>query len=296
MANKSSRDLEILVAKIQRELAPDAQITHNAKIKGRVTGRSRQIDVLVRKKVGQYDMTIIIDCKDHARPVDVKGVEEFHGLVDDVGANKGALVCPTGFTETAKKRAAGFMIDLYSPIDTDPHKWQVKASVPALMDFREAAMSFKFSSDAPVPFMLPEDFLTSVIVVDNEKNELGAIMETALKKWDEGRFPIEPGEHNDLDIFEVGSTLMDNGYGQLFEATLTVSLWVTQKQFFGEMPVSKVSGFKDEQTGLVFTNAFTVGLVSPEEVVNTWREIKKDEDLPIEPVLKISGLVGYQRN
>lgn len=294
MPNDTSKELEILVAKIQQKLAPDAEITHNAKIMGRKSKRSRQIDVLVRKKVGQYDLMIVIDCKDHARPIDIKGVEEFHGLVDDVGANKGALVCPKGFTKAAKERALGFMIDLYSPFDTDPHKWKVKASVPALMDFREAAISLGLSSSAPMPFMLPEDFMTSLNVVDKEKNSLGTMVEVAFRRWNEGRYPIEPGEHKDLDIFEVDSTLVDNGYGQLIEVTLTASLWVTQKQYFGELPVSKVSGFKDEQTGLVITNAFTVGLVSPEEVINTWREINKDEELPIKPVIAMRGLVGYQ--
>ncbi|MCH7649588.1 MAG: hypothetical protein IIA63_00320 [Nitrospinae bacterium] len=186
------------------------------------------------------------------------------------------------------------MIDLYSPVDTDPHKWQVKASVPALIDFREAKVSFRVRHSAPMPFMMPMDFFTNVIVFDGEKNALGAIQEVALKKWNEGRFPIESGEHNDLDIFEVNPTLMDNGYGQLSEVSLTASLLVTQNLYFGEMPVSKVSGFKDEQTGLVIANAFTVGLVTPEEVEKTWRKIEKDEELPIKPVIQMRGLVGYQ--
>ncbi|MCH7649587.1 MAG: restriction endonuclease [Nitrospinae bacterium] len=103
MPNNKSQELEILVAKIQKELAPTAEIIHDAKLPGRKSKRSRQIDVLVRQKVGQYDMTIIIDCKDHARPVDVKGVEEFHGLVDDVGANKGALAAQQDLLKLLKK-------------------------------------------------------------------------------------------------------------------------------------------------------------------------------------------------
>ena len=98
MAKSQSTELEILVSKIQKALAPNAEVTHNAKIIGRHTKVSRQIDVLVRQKVGQYEMMIVIDCKDYKKPVDVKGVEEFHGLVDDVGAHKGALVCPKGFS------------------------------------------------------------------------------------------------------------------------------------------------------------------------------------------------------
>ena len=107
---KDSRDLEILVSKIQKQLAPDADVVHDARLPGRKSNRDRQIDVLVRQKIGQYEMLIVLDCKDSARPVNVKGVEEFHGLLDDVGAHKGALVCPQRFYGGGKntgKRVAG---------------------------------------------------------------------------------------------------------------------------------------------------------------------------------------------
>jgi hypothetical protein len=87
-----SLDLELLVAKIQQQLAPRAEVLHNVKLDGRLSKTKRQIDVLVRESIGQYDIQIIIDCKDYKKPVDVKGVEEFHGLFRDVGAHKGVLV------------------------------------------------------------------------------------------------------------------------------------------------------------------------------------------------------------
>jgi hypothetical protein len=68
-------------------LAPDAEVLHDVKLDGRFSNTKRQIDVLVRQRVGQYEMLIVIDCKDYARPLDVKAVEEFHGLCDDVGAH-----------------------------------------------------------------------------------------------------------------------------------------------------------------------------------------------------------------
>jgi hypothetical protein len=69
------QDLEKLVAAIQKQLAPASDVQHNVRLDGRRSGVNRQIDVLVSQKVGQYDIRIIIDCKDHKQPVDVKGVE-----------------------------------------------------------------------------------------------------------------------------------------------------------------------------------------------------------------------------
>jgi hypothetical protein len=131
---KNSRELEILVTKIQKQLAPKAEVLHNVMLDGRNSKIKRQIDVLVRERVGQYEIQIIIDCKDYNRPVDIKAVEEFYGTQCDVGAQKGVLVCPKGFTAAAKTRAAGLQIDLYSPFDTDAHKWQVKATIPQRRD------------------------------------------------------------------------------------------------------------------------------------------------------------------
>ena len=292
---KASRDLEILVAKIQKQLAPDAEVLHDVKLDGRKSKRKRQIDVLVKEKIGQYPIQIIIDCKDHARPVDVKGVEEFYGLFSDVGAQKGVLVSPKGFTKTAKTRAEELQIDLYSPVDTNPHKWQVSVTIPALCDFRTAAISFGLSTSAPVPFEFKPDFYATDIIYDGDGNELGKALDTALDKWNEGRFPIDIGESRDLDIFDVPKVAMDNGYGQITPVDLTVSLFVKQQLYYGQLPVPHISGFKDELSGLVIANAFEVGILDPNEIEKDWLKINSDADSPVEPVIKLIGLIGWAR-
>lgn len=47
----------------------------------------------------------IIDCKKRTKPIDIKDVEQFIGLVADTGANKGTIISSSGFTVGAKKRA-----------------------------------------------------------------------------------------------------------------------------------------------------------------------------------------------
>ena len=289
-----SRELEILVAKILAQLAPNAEVVHDARLDGKQSRRTRQIDVLVRQKIGQYEMLIILDCKDYARPVDVKGVEEFHGLLEDVGANKGALVCPRGFTEAAKTRATGLQIDLYSPVDTDPHKWQAHVAAPVICDFRSAAISFRVGCSAPVPFMLPRDYFSSVIAysVDHQK-ELGTPLNAIIKKWDEGRCPTEPGEHDNLPIFDTPDVLTDNGYGQRIPVQLTASIFVIRQLHFGQLPIKKISGFKDELSGAIITNAFTTGIFNPNDVMRNWQAIASENELPVRPMMKLSGLISW---
>ena len=92
MAEPEWKQFEILVANIQKELSPGSVVIHNDKILGRKSRVTRQIDVSIRGKVAQFDFLVIIDCKDYAQPVDVKDIEDFLGLIDDVGAQQGAMV------------------------------------------------------------------------------------------------------------------------------------------------------------------------------------------------------------
>jgi hypothetical protein len=291
------KDLELLVTKIQKQLAPNAQVTHNVKLPGRHTGIDRQIDVLVHQQVGQYPINVIIDCKDHQAPVDVKGVEEFNGLLDDVGAQKGVLVSPAGFTSTAKTRAEKLQIDLYSPVDTDPHKWQVKATIPVVCDFRSAGISFRVGVSAPYPFAMPDNFFEQM-VFDEEDRELGSMIDAAAAKWNDGKWPITPGTHSDMKIFDADETRMDNGYdgGIRCSVDLSASIFVESRLYFGQFDVTSISGFADHIRGGVITNAFTVGMLDPNEVMEKWQKIERVEDAPQRPVLSVRGLVAWLSN
>lgn len=283
------KQLEVLVAAIQKELSPNATVSHNVKLPGLQSETNRQIDVLVEQYIGQYAIKVVIDCKDYASPVDVKAVEEFHGLVQDVGAHKGALVCPSGFTKSAKKRARKLQIDLYSPADTGSHKWKVNLSLPTLCDFRSTGMAFGISCSTPLPFTIREA-IQNLMVHDEADKPIGAFLEIASDEWDNGEFPSDPGEHDRVPIMGGRITKVDNGHGTLVPVKLTVSLNVTQQLYIGHLPIEKLRGLKDEQTGVVVANAFTLGGIDPIHVQNEWVKVKADEELPFHPVMQVIGL------
>jgi hypothetical protein len=288
------KEFEKLVAEIQRDLAPDAEVTHNVKMKGRDSGQLRQVDVLLRKTVGQYEMTVAIDCKDYAQPVDVKGVEEFQGLIRDIGVTKGAMVCPKGFSEAAKKVAARNLIDLFSPVDTDPHKWQAKVSLPMICDFRGAAIGFGLRVTAPVPFRTAMEFWREIEVYDKDGNALGRPVDVALRRWNQGEYPTEPGDHEGVPLFPVAPTLVDNGYGTRTPVTLTVNLRVNQRLFFGNLPIRSIRGLKDEHRGGVVTNAFATDALDAAEVEKTWTRIASEKEAPAKPAMVLVGLDCYE--
>jgi hypothetical protein len=285
------KKLEKLVAKIQQDLAPKSKVSHNAKLLGK-SGAQRQIDVLVEDRVGQYEIRIVIDCKDYSAPVDIKAVEECAGLFEDVSAQRGVIVCPAGFTKSAKARAQQLQIDLYSPVDTDPHKWQARLKVPAVCDFREAKMSFGISSSAPYPFQLPSDFVETTLVTDAQSGkELGTMLSIASQEWNEGRYPTEIGEHERIPILSQ-PLKMDNGHGMQVPVTLTVGLHVSKTLYFGQFPITRLSGFHDVIRDGIITNAIEVGLLSLEEV-HKWKKLTDISEAPVKPVMRLIGLYGW---
>ena len=289
----ASQELEQLVARIQQQLAPDSEVLHDVKLDGHLSKRKRQVDVLVRQNVGQYEIRIVIECKDRARPINVKGVEEFDGLLKDVRGHMGVLVCPSGFSRAAKVRARGLQIELYSPVDTEPHKWQARGLVPALCNFRSAAMSFEIRTEGTFPFEIPYNFFEKNVLYDEKHNECGTALRNAVDKWNNGEYPTDVGGHHELPILDKTTTKTDNGYGMIVPIELRVSIVVKKELYFGQFPIIHLSGFRDELRGGIIANAFTVGLLSPEEVEKNWMSIADESEAPIKPVITLTGLEAW---
>ena len=84
---------------------PEARVLPNAHLPGIKCGKMRQIDVLVERSLGEFDLKIAFDCKCYKRKVNVNDVERFLGMLDDIRVSKGVLVTTKGYSKTAYARA-----------------------------------------------------------------------------------------------------------------------------------------------------------------------------------------------
>lgn len=84
---------------------PDAEITLDARKIGLYSKVERQIDILVEQYIAGNRLSIALDGKYYNKKVDVKAVESFIGMLEDIGAHKGLLISNKGFTEGAYNRA-----------------------------------------------------------------------------------------------------------------------------------------------------------------------------------------------
>lgn len=108
--SRQKKDWEVYERMIARlitdHIDTDLCVTVNARVNGRISGRRRQIDILIeRRHDTDNSQRIVVDAKRKARKITVNDVEAFLGVLDDTGATHGFLVCPAGYTKAAEKRA-----------------------------------------------------------------------------------------------------------------------------------------------------------------------------------------------
>jgi hypothetical protein len=101
VSSKDWRTYEAYVTGALQRRFPGAAIHPNVRRRGLKSGVMRQIDVFA-----DVADPVAIDCKCYGRKVDVKHVEAFLGMLDDLGVHAGILVTTKGYSPGALARAA----------------------------------------------------------------------------------------------------------------------------------------------------------------------------------------------
>jgi len=285
------RRFEKLVAQVQQELAPNAVVTHDDKIRGHNSGQLRQVDITVKQRVGQYDILIAIDCKDYKRAVNLNEVEKFIGLITDIKANKGVMVAANGFSNTAKSVGEKAGLDLYRLIDTDTHDWQTYASIPVLCDFRGIEKhQFIFHTSTANVKINPREAI-EIILYDVNCQPLGKVVNLLKARWNANELPSEPGEHRDIILTKAPTMILYDD--KFFEVRVTANIIVKRRLFFGQLSLTQLKGFRDEKTGYTITRGFTTEGINFDEVERSWRRLRNEEEIAIEPLIKFQALDYY---
>src|SRR6185369_6780888 len=105
---KKWKKFERVVAAIHRAEAKGAAVSWNDNING------RQFDVVIRFKFQFYEYLVIVECKDHCRPVEAKEIDAFVTKSADAHANKAVVVSSQGFQTGAVDVAKKHNIELFT--------------------------------------------------------------------------------------------------------------------------------------------------------------------------------------
>jgi len=273
---------EKLVAKVQQELAPNASVIHNDHIWGQDSQTNRQIDISIREQIGQYNLLIVMGCKDYKKPVDIQEVEAFKNKVKDVRANKGAMVAPNGFTEGAVKVAKHCAIDLYRLIDAEAHDWQTYISIPILCDFRSLD-KFRFG----IPDYLPNKDPYTIVIYDIGQHQLGSLAEFLHKQWKIGKLTPQLGESGWFNLTDNHEKVQIAG--KFNEVNIQANIIVKSRLYFGQLQLIDIKGFKDEVTDSILTKGFTTDWLDVKKVERDWREIASLNEISVTPLLTLTA-------
>lgn len=194
MADLTTKEKGDLLEKIVGQLCSgikNAKTESNVKLVGK-SGVSRQIDTLISGKIGAFEVRILVDSKNHSIPIDIKDVESMAGMATDVGANLGVIVCPSGFTEGARKRAKGAGVQLYEIYDQS--LGNTSLFIPLrYVEARIDKYNFSFSStSAAGPFSLPVDSSRWIFHIDDKILKPDQV---PLYIWNKELVSQEKGEH-----------------------------------------------------------------------------------------------------
>ncbi len=85
---------------------PGCSITFDDSIFGIFSKTDRQIDISIRGELAGNKLLGIVDCKFYSKKVDVKAVESFLGMLEDLKANIGIMITNIGYSEAAINRAS----------------------------------------------------------------------------------------------------------------------------------------------------------------------------------------------
>lgn len=196
------REFEQLAEKIMAELQPYAQVKWNDQIYGHDSETNRQIDVSIRASYEGKEVLTIVQARNRNTPADINSVGEFASVVRDVQAQKGILVCRSGFTETAKTYARNIGIELLNLHDGESRDWNLDIRLPILW------IEEKPEGTLLIDFHLKEDGInipisqgmTPILSTQQSGKQLIDLWDTLKNLWDSKRLDRTPGRPHTFNI------------------------------------------------------------------------------------------------
>jgi hypothetical protein len=111
--SKKWRDFEKLVSRIEKLLSPQGAIIASPdRIKDKVTGQEREVDVSIRYKVGSVNILITVECRDRKAIPDDTWIEQLATKKQKIGASHTIAVSSIRFTKSAIRSADLYGIEL----------------------------------------------------------------------------------------------------------------------------------------------------------------------------------------
>lgn len=116
------------------------------------------------------------------------------------------------------------------------------------------------------------------------KNALiGTPKDLIYEKWTMGELPVIEGWQQDIDF--IGHAVKIRVSGEEFTVKVGANIFIEKQMYFHYMPLSEISGFKDEIDGGIITKSITTSPLSLDILRSAWQPIESKEQLKVKPIL-----------
>ncbi|MBO2450750.1 restriction endonuclease [Actinomadura barringtoniae] len=112
---RRSNDFQAVIYFVRSHLDSDVAVTESAVLPDRTGAGPREVDVLITSRVGNGEVRIGVECRDHQKTPDVAWVEQVRAKQLDLELDRMVLVSSSGFTSGAVAKARYYNIELVTP-------------------------------------------------------------------------------------------------------------------------------------------------------------------------------------
>ena len=266
-------DLEKLAARIYAELEPGSTVQHDVKLPGALTEIPRQIDVLVENKA--LGTRVVVDCKDRSRRVSVPDAHAFAGLLEDVGATSGVLICNRGFSKATATLARVKGFQLAKLHDVESRKWRLDVRVPIVWT-RMTLLDMAFGLRARLDKGDVIETETPPRLLKNGADvSITGFFEEA---WNQGG--LHPGGAGEGEL--TAQLDWELASGKLIrDVDVTIHYVVGAASKLGYVTPQEARGIFDQETQAFTTVHFDVGKTVDQEPEGGWQDVVNPAELAI---------------
>ena len=119
-----SNSFQRLIVLVEAALGPlGGRVIESLMLQDLATGKAREIDVAIEIPTGPRTIRIALEARDHRRPAGVQWIDELVGKYIHLPVDRIVAVSRSGFTESARGKAADFNIDLLTPEEVPQFDW-----------------------------------------------------------------------------------------------------------------------------------------------------------------------------
>lgn len=275
---------EKLAEKIFRELSPKAKIKWDDKILGCLSKRKRQIDVSIQINMNGENILIIVQAKNWKNPAGIDAVEKFISVVEDVRANRGILICRSGFTKDAKVYAENTGIELYNIHDAEKKEWNLEISIPILWKELIPKVTFDFKIHLDKGDIIKWDSSGLILSHDEGQTRVN-FLSTFERLWNQNEISKTPGKIHHLESEKpLKCLVIKPDKTKIWESPVSIQLVyiVEEKNWFGHFKPEECRGIVDYLRDEAFyVSSLPIGEI-PFKKDKEWKLIEKPNEIAVQ--------------